>query len=307
MNAGPGLRAATADSDGLTRSRQARLLAHERMLLLGWPAKVGLAAGFAGFVTLAAQLSVALPWTPVPFSFQPLAVLVTGAVLGRNYGLLSIALYILAGAVGFEVFADQDSSGLAVLSGSTAGYIFGFGAAAYLVGWYVEKRRALLAPAWAAGISAALGLIALASFVAMTWIAFQGGRFESDWSATQSYLWLFLGMTGLAAVAAVWLVRGTRGQAREKVDLFLVMMAAIAVMHVCGVAVLKPTLGLGWSEAVALGSTVFLPFDLVKAAVATAASILFLPTRHASTLPRESSPPSGESANQSGKSRPKVP
>lgn len=270
-------------SDGWTRHRPARLLAHERALLLGWHAKVGLAAGFAGFIALAAQLSVALPWTPVPFSFQPLAVLVTGAYLGRNYGLLSVALYILVGALGLEVFADQDSSGLAVLSGATAGYIFGFGAAAYLVGWYVEKRRAVLAPAWAMGISVVLGLVALASLVAMTWIAFQGGRFESDWSATQSYLWLFVGMAGLAAVAAAWLVKGARGQGRAKLDLFLVMMAAIATIHVCGVAVLKPTLGLGWSEAVALGSTVFLPFDLVKAAVATAASVLFLPSPSPST------------------------
>lgn len=293
-------------SDGWTRVRQGRLLAHERVLMLGWPAKVGLAAGFAGFIALAAQLSVALPWTPVPFSFQPLAVLVTGAYLGRNYGLLSIALYILVGALGLEVFADQESSGLAVLSGATAGYIFGFGAAAYLVGWYVEKRRALLAPAWALGISVALGLVALASLVAMTWIAFQGGRFESDWSATQSYLWLFVGMTGLAVMAAVWLVRGARGEPRAKVDLFLVMMAAIAAIHVCGVAVLKPTLGLGWSEAVALGSTVFLPFDLVKAAIATAASVLFLPSP-APLLPNPSLRP-GESASESVKSvQPKVP
>lgn len=266
-------------SDGWTRYRHGRLLAHERVLLLGWPLKALLATGFAGFIALAAQVSVPLPWTPVPFSLQPLAVLVTGAYLGRNYGLLSVALYILAGAVGLEVFADQESSGLEVLSGYTAGYIFGFGAAAYLVGWYVERRRALLDRRWAVGIASGLGLVAVASLVTLTWIAFQGGRFASSWSATQSYLWLFVGMAGLAAVAAAWLVRTARGQGWEKLNLFLVMMAALALVHVCGVAVLKPALGLAWSEAIALGSTVFLPFDLVKAALATAASVLFLPTR----------------------------
>lgn len=266
-------------SDGWTRYRHGRLLAHERVLLLGWPLKALLATGFAGFIALAAQVSVPLPWTPVPFSLQPLAVLVTGAYLGRNYGLLSVALYILAGAVGLEVFADQQSSGLEVLSGYTAGYIFGFGAAAYLVGWYVERRRALLDRRWAVGIASGLGLVAVASLVTLTWIAFQGGRFASSWSATQSYLWLFVGMAGLAAVAAAWLVRTARGQGWEKLNLFLVMMAALALVHVCGVAVLKPALGLAWSEAIALGSTVFLPFDLVKAALATAASVLFLPTR----------------------------
>lgn len=266
-------------SDGWTRYKQGRLLAHERVLLLGWPFKVLLAIGFAGFIALAAQISIPLPWTPVPFSFQPLAVLVTGAYLGRNYGLLAVAFYILAGALGLQVFANQESTGIAILTGSTAGYIFGFAAAAYLVGWYVEKRRALLDPKWAIGIAAALGAIALASLVTLTWLAFQGGRFESHWSATQSYLWLFVGMTGLGTIATVWLLRTTRGQGWEKLNLFLVMMAATAVLHVCGVAVLKPTLDLAWSEAIALGSTVFLPFDLVKAALATAASVLFLPTR----------------------------
>ena len=280
-------------SDGWTRQRRGLLLAHERVLLLGWPLKVLLATGFAGFIALAAQVSIPLPWTPVPFSFQVLAVLVTGAYLGRNYGLLSVAIYILAGALGLQVFADQESSGLAILSGATAGYIFGFGAAAYLVGWYVEKRRALLPRRWAFAITAALGLIAAASLVALTCIAFQGGRFESEWSATQSYLWLFLGMTGLAVVAAIWLVSFARGEPRAKLDLFLVMMAATAVIHVCGVAVLKPSLDLAWSEAVALGSTVFLPFDLVKAALATAASVLFLPTRADTPLPPDS--PSNES------------
>lgn len=266
-------------TDAWTRYRQGRLLAHERMLLLGWPLKALMAIGFAGFIALAAQVSLPLPWTPVPFSLQPLAVLVTGAYLGRNWGLLSVALYILAGAVGLHVFADQHSAGLAVLSGYTAGYVFGFGAAAYLVGWYVEKRRTLLDKRWAAGIALGVGLLALASLVTLTWIAFQGGRFESRWSATQSYLWLFVGMAGLAAVAAAWLLRTARGQGLEKLNLFLVMVAATAVLHVCGVAVLKPALHLGWSEAIALGSTVFLPFDLVKAALATAASVLFLPTR----------------------------
>jgi biotin transport system substrate-specific component len=281
MNHGPSIAAtlaADAADDGLTRSRQVRLLGHERVLLLGWPLKALLSLGFAGFIALAAQIAVPLPWTPVPFSFQPLAVLITGAYLGRNYGLLSVAFYILAGALGLHVFADQHSTGLQVLSGATAGYIFGFGAAAYLVGWYVEKRRALLDRRWATALAAGVGLLALASFVTLTWIAFQGGRFESSWSATQTYLWLFVGMTGLAAVAAVWLLRAARGQGLATLNLFLVMMAATALLHLCGVAVLKPSLHLGWSEAVALGSTVFLPFDLVKAAIATAASVLFLPS-----------------------------
>jgi biotin transporter BioY len=92
-------------------------------------------------------------------------------------------------------------------------------------------------------------------------------------------------MAGVAAVAAWWLVARAHGTPRQRLDLFLVMVAAVALIHLCGVLVLKPVAGLAWNEAVALGSTVFLPFDLAKAGLATAAASVFLPS--ASALPEE--------------------
>ncbi|HLF16164.1 MAG TPA: biotin transporter BioY [Candidatus Thermoplasmatota archaeon] len=267
-------------TDAWARYREVRGIAYANWMGFAWPLRVLTAVGFAGFIALLAQLSLPLPWTPVPFSFQPLAVLVTGACLGRNYALLSVAVYLGAGAVGLPVFAEGEG-GLDALTGSTAGYLFGFAAAAYLVGWYVERRRRLLDRRWAVGLAAALGALALAALVTLTWIAFQGGRFESAWSATESLLWLFLGLAVLGAVAAAWLILQARGERWERLNLFLAMMAAIALIHLCGVVVLKPSLGVGWSEAVALGSTVFLPFDLVKAGLATAATAIFLPSSSA--------------------------
>jgi biotin transporter BioY len=252
--------------------------AFEGLTGLNWMWKSLLALGMAGFVALTAQLSLPLPWTPVPFSFGVLGVLLVGAVLGPGWGVLSIALYILAGALGLQVFADQDSSGIAILTGSTAGYIYGYAAAAALVGWYMQRRRGLLPRKWAWALTTGIGVVTLFAFATLTWIAFSGGRFDSTWSATQSYLWLFLGMAGVAAVAVWWLLRRAHGTAAQKLDLFLVMMGAIAVIHACGVAVLKPVLGLAWNEAIALGSTVFLPFDLAKAGLATAAASVFLPS-----------------------------
>lgn len=258
---------------------QRRALVYDGLVGLGWMWKALLAVGMAGFVALTAQLSFPLPWTPVPFSFGVLGVLLVGAVLGPGWGVLSIALYILAGALGLQVFADQQSTGIAILTGSTAGYIYGYAAAAFLVGWYLQRRRGLLPRKWAWGLAGGLGVVTLFAFVSMTWIAFSGGRFASAWSATQTYLWLFVGMAGVAAVAVWWLLKRAHGTPAQKLDLFLVMMAAIAVIHVCGVAVLKPVLGLAWNEAIALGSTVFLPFDLAKAGLATAAASVFLPSQ----------------------------
>ena len=268
---------ALAAADVWDRFQHRRALAHQQWQGLGWAWKLGLAVGMAGFTALMAQLAIPLPWTPVPFSFGVLGVLLTGAVLGPAWGLLSIALYILAGALGLQVFADQESSGVEILVGSTAGYIYGYAAAAVFVGWYLRKRRVTLSRGWAVGLSAGLAVVTLFAFATLTWVAFSGGRFDSAWSATQTYLWLFVGMAGLAAVAAWWLLRRAHGTPAQRLDLFLVMMGAIALIHVCGVAVLKPVLGLAWNEAVALGSTVFLPFDLVKAGLATAAAATFLP------------------------------
>lgn len=260
------------------RFQHRRALAYDGLLGLHWLWKLALAIGMAGFVALTAQLSIPLPWTPVPFSFGVFGVLLVGAVLGPGWGVLSIALYILAGAMGLRVFADQDSAGTAVLTGYTAGYIYGYAAAAFLIGWYMRRPRGVLPQRWQWAVTAGIGVVTLFAFASLTWIAFSGGRFDSAWSATQSYLWLFVGMAGVAAVAVWWLVRRAHGTPAQRLDLFLVMMGGIAVIHVCGVAVLKPVLGYAWNEAIALGSTVFLPFDLAKAGLATAAASVFLPS-----------------------------
>ena len=54
---------------------------------------------------LAAQISVPLPFTPVPFTLQPMIVLLGGAALGARLGATSQALYLLVGLAGLPVFA----------------------------------------------------------------------------------------------------------------------------------------------------------------------------------------------------------
>ena len=62
--------------------RQARLRAYRAAQELSWLAKLGIAAGFAGFTALLAQVSLPLPWTPVPLSLVTFAVFLTGTSLG---------------------------------------------------------------------------------------------------------------------------------------------------------------------------------------------------------------------------------
>src|SRR5712664_1761625 len=55
-------------------------------------------------VAAAAQVAVPLPGTPVPFTLQPLAVLLVGGLLGARLGALSMILYLAMGAAGLPVF-----------------------------------------------------------------------------------------------------------------------------------------------------------------------------------------------------------
>lgn len=94
--------------------------------------------GFALLTAILAQLRVDLPYTPVPITGQTFAVLLAGAVLGSRRGFASQASYLALGAMGMPVFAGG-MAGPAVLTGSTAGYLWSFPVAAGLLGWLVEK------------------------------------------------------------------------------------------------------------------------------------------------------------------------
>ncbi|MFM6979826.1 MAG: biotin transporter BioY [Micrococcales bacterium] len=89
------------------------------------------------FTAIAAQLYI--PASPVPFTFQTLAVLLVGASLGSLRGALSMGLYAVVGGLGLPVFTEA-SSGMSVLFGATGGYIIGFIIAAALVGYLSEKN-----------------------------------------------------------------------------------------------------------------------------------------------------------------------
>jgi biotin transport system substrate-specific component len=83
-------------------------------------------------LTLSAKIKLPLPY--VPMTLQTLVVLLIGAAYGWRLGVTTILAYLGEGAAGLPVFAGPDG-GLAPLVGPTAGYLFGFIAAAFIVGW----------------------------------------------------------------------------------------------------------------------------------------------------------------------------
>ena len=86
-------------------------------------------------VTLAAQVSVPLPGTPVPMTLQPLAVLLVGGLLGPRLGAVSMISYLALGALGLPVFTPTvPLIGVARLMGPTGGYLLAYPLAAFTVG-----------------------------------------------------------------------------------------------------------------------------------------------------------------------------
>ena len=145
------------------------------------PFGVRVSAALAGavLVALAAQVALPIPGTPVPFTLQPLAVLIVGGLLGPRYGALSMVLYLAMGAAGLPVFTPGGLPGLARLFGPTGGYLLAYPVAAAVVGrvggWAggrpvtsgggavadTTTRRSAYPPVVAASLAGLAGLMAI--------------------------------------------------------------------------------------------------------------------------------------------------
>lgn len=98
---------------------------------------------FTALTVLLSQLSIPLPFTPVPMNLAMLSIFVGGGVLGSLKGMLSQIIYVLLGAIGLPVFANF-TSGLGILVGPTGGYIAGYILAAFVIGALKgEKERSM--------------------------------------------------------------------------------------------------------------------------------------------------------------------
>ena len=92
-----------------------------------------LIVGYAALTGLLAKVAVYLN-PAVPISGQTFAVLMAGAVLGSKRGAASMLVYLGTGIAGIPVFAPSGA-----ISGASRGYLLGFVAAAFLVGFLVER------------------------------------------------------------------------------------------------------------------------------------------------------------------------
>ncbi len=114
------------------------------------PTDLALIAAFAALISACAYVgAIPVGGSGVPITLQTFGVMLAGCLLGPLRGFLAAALYLGLGAVGLPVFAEH-SSGLAVFTGASAGYLWSFPVAALVGGFLVKyvagrkgKTRAL--------------------------------------------------------------------------------------------------------------------------------------------------------------------
>ena len=134
---------------------------------------LGLIAVFAALVAGAALVpGLAVNGFGVPITFQTLAVMLTGLVLGPGRGFAAVGLYTLLGLAGLPIFS-QGRSGLGILAGPSAGYIIAFPIAAGIVGWLatVVIRRTTKARALWLFLSATVTSVVVVHSLGVTGIA----------------------------------------------------------------------------------------------------------------------------------------
>lgn len=142
------------------------------------PARLAMVAVFTLLTILAARVTLEIG--PVPLTLQTLAVFLAGLVLGARDGALSQIAYV--GLIALNLPFDARGLGAAVFAGPTWGYLLGFIACAYVIGWLVEHHGGTLlrrtAAAWIGSLFVFVpGVIVLQMMTGMTWQAAITGGF----------------------------------------------------------------------------------------------------------------------------------
>lgn len=138
------------------------------------------------FVALTAVCSqIIIPIQPVPITLGTLPAFLSGVILGKKYGALSMVVYILLGAVGVPVFS-MGRAGFSVLVSPSGGFIVSWIAVSALIGWICEKYGKKF---WTvAGAMAAGNLLCYA--VGVSWVIALTGM--GVWAALGACMFPFL-------------------------------------------------------------------------------------------------------------------
>ena len=169
---------------------------------LEWAQQIAIVVGASLFVALCAQVTLPLPFTPVPLTLQNFGVLLVGMTLGSRRGFAALVVYLVEGAVGMPVFNPAGHGGVAQLLGPTGGYLLAYPFVAALAGWIMERGRKTFARAAVAGLLAEVVLFTSGiSWLAVLTHSFaQAARFGLYWFVFAEVIKVM----SAAGIAASW-------------------------------------------------------------------------------------------------------
>ena len=98
------------------------------------PRMIVFTAMFTALIVAGSYLSFPLPVINLPIVLADFFVMLAGLCLGMAWGAASVGMFLFLGALGLPVFAGG-RAGLVVFMGPTGGYLYGYLAAVFLIGW----------------------------------------------------------------------------------------------------------------------------------------------------------------------------
>ncbi|MEO8218684.1 MAG: biotin transporter BioY [Acidobacteriota bacterium] len=122
-------------------------------------------------IALSARVAIPLPFTPVPMTLQPLAILLVGAALGAKRGTAAAILYLLEGAAGAPFFAHPLG-----LAGPTGGYLLAFPFGAAVAGTFADRGWMRQLRTAVPGLALALAVILLGGWAWLSFVISLGAR-----------------------------------------------------------------------------------------------------------------------------------
>lgn len=99
---------------------------------LSYLVELQVSALMVALIAAGAFISIPLPGSPVPIVLQNMFVVLTGLILSPRRAVLTVAVYLLLGAVGLPILSGA-RGGLAHFAGPTGGFLFAYPLSAFAV------------------------------------------------------------------------------------------------------------------------------------------------------------------------------
>jgi biotin transport system substrate-specific component len=163
------------------------------------PGKVVIGLGATAVVAAAAHVAIPLPFTPVPLTLQPLAVLGVGLALGPVAGFMTMLAYLAEGALGLPVFSPTGLGGTAQLFGPTGGFLMAYPLVAAVAGGVARSLKTRI-PAFGAALTGGSFATVLLFLCGAAWLMnWAHLSLAATWHAA---VWPFLAFEAVKVVIA---------------------------------------------------------------------------------------------------------